>query len=97
MNVLEKDFEKIYHTLIGTLLPQFRVPWVPNIFIEGTPYDQAYQVFWDARMQMVENYGIEFECDELEDIMNAILDVEKEIGFYMFQMGMEYEKRGHKL
>ena len=97
MDTLKKDFEKIFHSLTGMIRPQYRVLWTPNISVEGTPYAQAYQILWDARMQMVENYGIEFECDELEDIMNAILDVEDEIGFYMFQMGMEYEKRGRKL
>ena len=83
--------------MIGNRRISGGVPWVENIFVKGTPYAEAYQYFWDFRVRLGERFGIEFDDDDFEALMDAIMDVQDEVGQRMFRYGMEYAKRGYKL
>ena len=91
------DFESIYLTATGGLVPEARVPWVKEICGEGTPYAQAYRDFWDAREHLTERFPLEWEDEDLERIMNGIMHLEREVARQMFLNGIEYAKRGYRL
>lgn len=91
------DFEKIYYTMTGDLLPECCVPWVEDAFVEGTVYNQCYKNFWIAREHLCERFGMEWEDDDLELFMNSIMDLGEDIAKRMFRYGTEYAKRGYKL
>ena len=86
-------FEDIYASVTGCATAEAKVPWVDSIFVEGTVYSDAYQELWDARLRLGQRFGVEFTDEDLETIMGAICDIEREIARYMFHYGMEYAKR----
>ena len=83
--VKNEDFEAIYETLIGQRIPQTAVPGVESIASEGTAYSEAYQTLMEARMNLTRRFGMDFEDEDLERIMNAIAVIEKEIAKGMFR------------
>lgn len=90
MNVNTEQFENIYATLTGNAAPEAKVPWVQSIFTEGTVYSNAYQALWDARLRLGQRFGVEFTDEDLETMMGAVSDIEREIALHMFLYGIEY-------
>lgn len=98
MDNFDKDFERIFFTLTGDYQHTAAVPWVRNISIEGTDYDQAFQDLWDSRSNIGERFGIIWEEDrDLERMMNAICVIEKNVARCMFEYGIQYAERGFKI
>lgn len=97
MDKFEQDFEAIYETVCGELIPGCRVPWVENAFVPGTVLSQAYRDFWEAREQLCQRCGIEWEDEALELFMNGIHRLRKDIAWRMFRYGVEYAERARKL
>lgn len=91
------EFQYIYFTAIGQLIPEARVPWVKDITGKGTVYSQCYKEFWEAREHLCERFDLEWEDADLELIMDGIMHVEEAVGRAMFENGIEYAKRGCKL
>jgi len=98
MDSFNKDFTFIFETMTGNHRLTPGVPWVRNLFTAGTPYDQAYQTLWDSRVSIGNRFGIHWEEDpDLEQIMQAISDIEECVAMEMFLHGIEYAKRGFQL
>ena len=93
----EKAFEKIYMTMSGNIQMSDGVPWVNNAFAEGTAYSQAYEDFWTAREHICTRFGLDWEDEDLERFMNAILNLERDVSIHMFRYGIEYAQRGFQL
>lgn len=91
------DFELIYLTAVGQIRCAGRVPWVKNIFVEGTAYNRAYENFWIARENLCTRFNLDWEDPDLELFMNGILELEQDLAYTMFWNGMEYAKRNCKL
>ena len=81
----------------GQLLPDLRISWVENAFVEGTAYDQAYSDFWTAREHLCARFGLDWGDEDLELFMNGIMNLSEDIARRMFLCGVEYAKRGCKL
>ena len=80
-----EDFEDIYETLVGERVPEAAVPGVESIASEGSAYSEAYQSVMEARMNLARRFGMDFEDEDLERIMNAIAVIEKETAKGMFR------------
>jgi len=53
---------------------------------------------WDSRVSIGNRFGIHWEEDpDLEQIMQAISDIEECVAMEMFLHGIEYAKRGFQL
>ena len=91
------DFDMIYSTIVGQMRRTGGVPWVKNIFVEGTAYNKAYQDFWTAREHLCARFGIEWEDPDLELFMDGILDLEEDLARAMFEATIEYAKRDYRL
>ena len=96
MRNIEKDFEEIYMTLTGNYCRSGGVPWVENAFAGGTVYNRAYQELWNIRTRLEERFGIELEDEDLEQGMNAVMDIEWEIAHRMFFYGIQYATQSKK-
>ena len=80
------NFEDIYETLIGLREPEAAAPGVECIALEGTPYANAWQELMDARMRLAKRFGIEFEDEDLERIMEAVAVIEREAALAVFRL-----------
>ena len=91
------DFERIRDSVLGYLSEPNRLPWVENISREGTAYAQAYQDFWTAREHLCERFQLDWEDEDLERIMNAVLLVEKDVARGMFDAALTYAEKGRQV
>ena len=82
---MEKDFEEIYNDITEQLAR------------EDSDYARAYADFWTARENLCRRFGMDWEDEDLERIMDGVLALEKDLGRRMFDAGMEFAKRGRKL
>ena len=97
MQELEKDFQKLYNSVNGSLRQEFRVPWAGSVWEEETEYQKAYADFWTAREHLCQRFGIDWEDMDLELFMNGALALEEDICRRMFWCTIEYAKRGFQL
>ena len=89
--------EDIYDSLQGVLIPEARVPWVQNLFLEGSPCDLAYSQMLLAYERLRDRLGVEFEDDDVEIIINSLLDIQQILGFEMFRCGVAYARQENRM
>lgn len=97
MEKLEKDFQAIYDSMHGYLKKEYRIPWVKNVWEEETGFKLAYDDFWTVREHLCQRYGIDWDDEDLERIMNGIMNLDEDLCRRMFQYTIEYAKRGYQL
>ena len=81
------DFEAIYETLIGQRIPEAAVPGVECIAVPGSPYAAAWETIMEARLSLARRFGMDFEDQDLERIMDAVSVIEREAAKGMFRYG----------
>ncbi|MBR3999947.1 MAG: hypothetical protein IKI93_16575 [Clostridia bacterium] len=86
----EKQIEDIYYTLIGTIQEQFRVPGVENLFAEGSECMNCYYEMLAAYERLCERLGVVDEDEDVEDIIDALMTVERKVSMKMFEYGMKF-------
>ena len=86
-------FEEVYETLVGLRDKMARVPGVEDISAEGTPFAKAYQNLWDSRISLGKRFGVDFEDQDLERIMHAVQEIEKEIARHMYHYGAQFAEK----
>lgn len=93
-------FEDIYNTLIGNDTLEFTIPWVNSLCEDGTPYMLAYQDVLEARerlcIRLGSDPGLPAEDTDIEIIINAMLDMQREVAWWMFHYGTQYRKHIYK-
>ena len=82
-----KEFDAIYETLLGNLLPEYTVPGVENLFREGSFCDGKYREVWDARERLHQRLGVTHEDPDVEIIISAMTDIQNRIAEAMFLLG----------
>ena len=85
--------EDIYYTLQGVVVPEARVPWVTDLFQEGSPCDRAYAQMQDAYDRLRERLGMPEEDEDVEIIIDSLMDIQRILAFEMFRCGVEYAQR----
>ena len=91
MKNLEKDFDDIFLTVAGEL--EEELPWVRAVSGGGENYEHAWQEIDDAKAHLCERFGMDWEDGDLERILNAVAQLERDVGKRMFLCGVEYAKR----
>ncbi len=76
------NFEEIYLTAIGEAAEPLR--WVQEVIGSDDVYLQAWQEIDDARAQLCQRFGMDWEDPALERLVNAILVLEREVGRRLF-------------
>lgn len=91
--MIEEAFiEDIYHSLQGVLVPEARISWVEDLFLDGSPCDRAYSQMLQAYERVRDRLGVEDEDDDVEIIINFLLNIQRILGFEMFRCGVEYAR-----
>lgn len=73
----------VYDSLMGQLLPEYRLAWVEDIFVPGNPCFEAYKTVREA-----------FPPSEPEDDrhLDALLEYSRIVATEMFEYGRKYQK-----
>ncbi len=77
MEKLEREYQKILEAVT---------------FEQCETVELAYKDFWAAREHLCRRFGMDWEDEDLELIMNGILTLEQEIGKQMFFCGIRYAR-----
>ena len=90
MDKLSQDFQTIYNIATGTQYPDPALPWVEDASGPDTEFSGAYREIWLARESLCGRFGLEWHDADLERIMFAILDLERDLAWRMFCYGIRY-------
>lgn len=82
--------ERVYETLSGVLLDEYRVPGVDNAFSEGSTCAKLYSQILDAYARLCERLGADEEDADVEVIINSFDQITKILGLRMFDYGIKF-------
>ncbi len=71
-------YEDIYFSLIGELIPEAALPWVPNAFVPGSPCAKALEQLYDAKYRLQERLNTDDDPD-IEEMMSAMDMIQQEL------------------
>lgn len=91
------DFDLIYSSTTGSLVPGYEVPWIESIFVEGTKYNAAYDRLWAARERLCQRFNIDWDDDDWHELMTGFYGVQMALGKAIFENTVQYAKRGFQL
>ena len=90
MDKTEQDFQNIFKIVTGSVDAEYPFHWVKNAFVPGTQFSKAYEEIWNARVNLCQRFDLDVSDDDMETIMNAIMDLEEDLGRRMFLHGIQY-------
>ena len=88
--------DEVYDTLQGSLTPEYCVPGVKNLFIEGSPCDTAYSQMQEAYIQLLDRLNETDEDADVETIIHSLLSISRILGREMYRCGAEFALRSAK-
>ncbi len=91
------DFEDIYFTVLGEIVPEYEIPWVENAFAEGSCCNQAYARLCEARERLCLRLGADDLDDDLEIMMECMHSIQLDLCARMFDAGIRYVRDRHYL
>ena len=95
MTNLEQYFEVLYGTVTGDLLPEFKVPGIPNEFEPGGDCYAPLCEIYAAIEQIQQRLGVQND-EDCERILNAQLEIERVLCQRMFFYGLYSGSRLNK-
>ena len=81
------EFEAIYDSLRGLLLPEYAAAGVENAFQEGSLCDTAYKEMLDAYERLLDRLGVKDEDEDVEIIISSLLRIQDHLAQRMFVLG----------
>lgn len=85
--------DDIYDTLQGSLIPEFSIPGVKNMFLEGSPCDAAYCEMHEAYSRLLSRLHEKDEDLDVEIIISSLLSIARILGKEMYRHGAEFALR----
>lgn len=82
--------QEVYDSLCGQLVPEYRLAWVENAFDQGSICDLAYGQVYDAYGRLRRRLGVRNEDPDVESILDAMLEIQREMCRRMFFCGVRY-------
>ena len=83
------EFEQIYGTLLGELLPEYAVPGIEDAFAPGSFCDKKYAEMRDAYQRLCLRLGVRDEDPDLEIIVDSLTDIQHCLAEKMFRLGTQ--------
>lgn len=89
--IVEMSMElRVFHTLLGDLLPEYAPEWVEEIFVPGNPCHEEYSRMLEAYQRVCTRLGSGEEDADLEIIVDSLLAHGKILALEMFRCGVRY-------
>ena len=82
--------DDVYDTLQGSLIPEFCIPGVKNLFLEGSPCGTAYAEMYEAYMRLLDRLNKTDEDSDVEVIIQSLLFIARISGKEMYRCGAEF-------
>jgi len=84
--------DDIYLSLLGVLIPEAAVPWVPNMFATNSFCEGEYGLMRDAYARLCARLGVapDGEDADLNCIVGALEQIQEVLCKEMFRLGIEY-------
>lgn len=87
------DFaEEVYQSLLGMAVDEYKLEWVDNAFSPGSVCEQNDAAMLNAYERLCYRLGVPEEDADVEIIINALLDNQRELCLKMFACGRRYER-----
>lgn len=94
MHYLSNGFiDDVYDTLQGSLIPEFSIPGVKNMFLEGSHCDAAYCEMHEAYSRLLSRLHEKDEDLDVEIIISSLLSIARILGKEMYRYGAEFALR----
>ena len=88
--------DRVYETLVQDVVDIYRVPGVDYLFDAGQPCMQLYCQALDAYQNLCQRLGETDEDKDVETIFRAFLQMEREIGYRMYEYGAQFGLNGEE-
>lgn len=77
----KEDFEDIYASLKGMLIPEYTIPWVENAYVRGGVCERKYIEMRDAYERLCDRLGVDVddEDEDLNDIVNSLEVIQRQM------------------
>ena len=83
---------QVYYSLQDLLLPEYRLPWVENVFGDNMECTKAYKQVYDANVRLCDRLGQPDEDTDVEIIINSLFEIQQILCLKMFEYGVRYAK-----
>ena len=84
--------ERVYRSLIGSLIPECRLAWVENIFVPGHSIYAYYNEMLSAYERLRERLGVVDSDEDVEEIICSLLSYGEIAAIKMFDYGRKYQQ-----
>ena len=84
--------QRVYDSLSGELLGEYRVPGVEDAFAEGKPCERLYRRVLEAYERLRTRLETVDEDADVESIIDDFLAINRIIGLKMYEYGYEHGK-----
>lgn len=82
----------VFESLMGHLIPEYRLSWVENIFVPGSACYAQYSRMYDAYDDFLGRSASEAMNEAVETMIDALLDYGRIAAMEMFVYGRQYQK-----
>lgn len=89
--------EEVYYSLLGQTVDEYKLTWVENAFASGGECERNYEAVFAAYERLCARLGVVNEDADVERIIDAMLDIQKELCLKMFAYGVLYEQNKPRL
>lgn len=76
-----------YETMACFVAKEYQMPGVEDAFVQGSFCEARYQQIWDAYERLRDKLGVADEVKDLELIINAFEDIQRELCCRMYHYG----------
>ena len=82
----------VFDSLMGHLIPEYRLSWVGNIFVPESAGYAQYSRMYDAYDDFLGRSASEAMNEDVETIIDALLDYGRIAAMEMFAYGRKYQR-----
>lgn len=86
----DEFIDDVYDTLRGLTIPEARIEGVENAFAVGGKCERLYAQMLEAYERVCARLGAADEDKDVEIIINALMEIEREISHKMYAYGARF-------
>ena len=94
--MMQSFAERVYLTLNGQMEEWAQVPGVENLFEDGKYCQRRYEEIYSVYQRLCDRLGVENEDADVKSMINAFMDIERELCIRMFAYGAKLGTKAKK-